>query len=165
VSSERDFDFLEGEWDASCRVPSKDGWAEGRGSLTASWTLDGRVLVEHFEGIYHGGALRGLGLRAFNPKTRLWEHVWTDDLEPGRFYVWRGAFRDGKIDLLAEFEDAGGTHVRSRLTWSEITAHAAHWESARSTDGGKTWQPHWVIDFRRRAGRASASASDRLRSS
>lgn len=151
MSSERDFDFLEGEWDAVCRVPAGDGWVEGRGSLTASRTLDGLVLVEHFEGIYHGGALKGLGLRAFNPATKVWEHVWTDSLEPGRFYFWKGAFGDGKIDLLGEWVDGSGRRVRSRLTWSRITADGAHWESARSSDGGKTWEPHWVIDFRRRS--------------
>jgi hypothetical protein len=31
-----------------------------------------------------------------------------------------------------------------------IRDHSAHWESARSPDGGKTWQLHWVIDIRRR---------------
>jgi len=150
VDPERDFDFLEGEWDAFCRVPSKDGWVEGRGSLSAARTLDGLVFVEHFEGIYHGGALKGLGLRAFNRETREWEHTWTDTLEPGHFHVWKGAFRDGKIDLLGRWNDADGGSVQSRLTWSNITAHGAHWESARSSDGGKTWEPHWVIDFRRR---------------
>jgi hypothetical protein len=65
--------------------------------------------------------------------------------------VWRGTFQDGKIDLFAEW-DEGGWRVQSRLGWSEITADSAHWESARSSDGGKTWQMHWIIDFRRRPG-------------
>jgi uncharacterized protein DUF1579 len=150
MDPEREFDFLEGEWDAFCRVPTEKGWVEGRGSLTASRTLDRQVFIETFEGIYHGGALKGLGLRAFNRETREWEHTWTDNLEPGHFHVWKGVFRDGRIDLFGEWNDAGGHPVRSRLTWSEITDAAAHWESARSSDGGKTWQPHWEIDFRRR---------------
>jgi len=150
MDPERDFDFLEGEWDALCRVPSEDGWAEGRGSLSASRTLDGLVFVERFEGIYHGGALKGLGLRAFNRETREWEHTWTDNLEPGHFHVWKGVFRDGKIDSFAEWGEASGERIRSRLTWSNITTDSVHWESARSSDGGKTWELHWVIDFRRR---------------
>jgi hypothetical protein len=150
MDEERAFDFIEGQWDLVCRVPGKDGWAEAPGSLTAARTLDGLVSIEHFEGIYHGGRLKGLGLRAFNRDTREWEHTWTDTLSPAHFHVWKGSFADGKIDFFADWEDDSGTPVRSRLTWSRITADSAHWESARSADGGKTWQIHWVIDLRRR---------------
>jgi hypothetical protein len=149
MDAEREFDFLEGRWDAVCRVPSRDGWQEGPGTLTASRTLDGLVSLELFEGTYQGGSLKGIGLRAFNRETREWEHTWTDTLLPGHFHVWKGVFRDGKIDLFAEWNDEGKA-VRSRLTWSEIKAHSAHWESSRSYDGGKTWELHWVIEFRRR---------------
>jgi hypothetical protein len=150
MEAERGFDFLEGRWDAVCRVPSEAGWVEAPGSLSVSRTLDGLVFVEHFEGIYHGGPLKGLGLRVFNPETSEWEHTWTDTLEPGNFHVWKGVFQDGKIASFAEWTDEGGSPVRSRLTWSEITQDSAHWESARSTDGGTSWQLHWVIDWRRR---------------
>jgi hypothetical protein len=146
---ERRFDFLEGQWDAVCRVPAGDGWVEAPGTLTASRTLDGLVSLEHFEGSYHGGPIKGLGLRAFNRETREWEHTWTDTLTPGHFHVWKGAFRGGTIDLHAEWEE-DGVPIRSRLTWSGITPDSAHWESARSSDGGQTWRVHWVVDFRRR---------------
>jgi hypothetical protein len=150
MDQERGFDFLEGQWDCVCRVPSKDGWEKAPGTLTATRVLDGLVSLEFFEGIYHGGALKGLGLRAYNRETREWEHTWTDNLQAGHFHVWKGRFRDGKIDLVAEWMDENGHEVRSRLTWSDITADSAHWESARSHDGGKTWQLHWVIDSQRR---------------
>ena len=150
MDEEREFDFLEGQWDAVCRVPSEDGWQEAPGSLTATRILDGRIFLEFFEGIYHGGALKGIGLRAYDRQTRRWEHTWTDTLEPGHFHVWTGVFRDGKIDLCAAWTEPGGRPVHSRLTWSAITTDSAHWESARSSDGGKSWQLHWVIDFRRR---------------
>ena len=146
-----DFDFLEGEWEARCRFPRADGtWGEGPGTLKVTRTLDGLVFLEQFEGPYLGEHIKGLGLRAFNPKTRCWEHCWTDSASPGGFPVWRGRFENGHIDLLGEWDDEGGQHVRSRLTWSKITETSAHWESHRSTDGGQTWSPHWVIDFRRR---------------
>jgi len=150
MDPERQFDFLEGEWDALCRVPSENGWTEASGTLSASRPLDGLVSLEFFEGIYHGGAVKGLGLRAFNRETGEWQHTWTDNLEPGNFHVWKGVFVDGKIDLFGEFADSSGRPVRSRLTWSKITADSAHWESSRSYDHGKTWQLHWVIDIQRR---------------
>jgi len=150
MDPERQFDFLEGQWDATCRVPHDRGWDEAPGTLTATRILDGLLSFEVFEGIYHGGPIRGVGLRAFNRESGEWEHTWTDNLEPGHFHVWRGRFADGKIDLFAEWIDEGGVSVRSRLTWSAITADSAHWESARSIDGGKAWEVHWVIDLRRR---------------
>ena len=149
MNPEKQFDFLEGEWDALCRVPSKNGWEEAPGRLTASRTLDGLVSIEHFEGIYHGGALKGLGLRAFNRETQEWEHTWTDTLAPGNFHVWKGRFQGGRIDLYGEWTESGRP-VLSRLTWSDIRADGAHWESSRSVDGGRTWALHWVIDIRRR---------------
>lgn len=150
MDAERQFDFLEGRWDAACRVPRADGWDEAPGTLTATRILDGLVFLEMFEGIYHGGEVKGIGLRAFNPDTGEWEHTWTDNLQPAHFHVWKGRFADGRIDLFAEWTDAAGTPVRSRLTWSAIAADSAHWESHRSHDGGRTWHVHWVIDLRRR---------------
>jgi len=151
MDAERQFDFLVGRWDAACRVPSSEGWVEGAGTLDVTRTLDGLVSLERFEGIYHGGALKGLGLRAFNRETREWEHTWTDTLRPADFHVWKGRFQNGRIDFFGEWTDEAGAPVRSRLTWSDITADSAHWESSRSSDGGRTWEIHWVMDLRRRA--------------
>jgi len=150
LSPERQFDFLEGEWDAVCRVPRDGGWDEAPGTMRATRMLDRLVSLEVFEGIYHGGRLQGLGLRAFNRETGEWEHTWTDTLQPAHFHVWKGRFAEGRIDLYAEWADDDGSPVHSRLTWSDITPDSAHWESARSKDGGRTWQTHWVIDIRRR---------------
>ena len=146
-----EFDFLEGEWDAVCRYPCPDGsWGEGPGSLKATKILDGTASMELFEGLYQGVPIKGLGLRAFNPKSRCWEHTWTDTSEPGGFQVWRGRFQDGKIDLFGEWNGDTGQRVLSRLTWSDIRGSSAHWESHRSVDGGITWTKHWVVDFTRR---------------
>lgn len=148
------FDFLEGEWNALCRFPLPDGsWGEGPGSLTASKVLDGCVSLEFFEGPYLGTVIKGLGLRAFNPRTAQWVHTWTDTSAPGSLLVWRGRFEGGAIDLYGQWEDENGHHVLSWLTWSRITERSAHWESHRSMDGGKSWSKHWEIDFTRKATR------------
>jgi hypothetical protein len=147
----KQFDFLEGEWNAICRFLRPNGsWGEGPGTLKATKVLDGCVSMEFFEGPYHGTIIKGLGLRAFNPKTSEWEHTWTDTSAPGSFLVWRGRFEGGAIDLYGQWKDETGRQIRSRLTWSRITAGTAHWESHRSRDGGKTWTKHWVIDFTRK---------------
>ena len=150
----REFDFLEGEWDLVCRFPRTDGsWGEGPGTLRVSRVCGGSVFLELFQGPYVGGEIiQGVGLRAFNPASGLWEHTWTDSGAPGGYPVWRGRFEDGRIQLFGEWDD-GGRRVRSRLTWSRITGDSAHWESHRSTDDGKTWERHWEIDLTRRGRR------------
>jgi hypothetical protein len=69
---------------------------------------------------------------------------------PGGFLVWRGQFEGDAIDLYGQWEDETGRTISARLTCSGITERTAHWESHRSTDGGKTWIKHWVIDFTRK---------------
>ena len=145
------FDFLEGEWSAVCCYLCGDGtWGEGPGALKATKLLDGLVSMELFEGPYQGDMIKGLGLRAFNPQNRMWEHTWTDTSSPGGFNVWRGRFEGDHIDLLGQWKDADGQEIVSRLTWSQFTQRTAHWESHRSKDAGKTWEKHWVIDFTRK---------------
>ena len=107
------FDFLEGEWNAICRFPLPDeAWGEGTGSLVARKVLDGCVSLEFFEGPYQGTIIKGLSLRAFNPRTSQWEHTWTDTSAPGGFLVWRGRFEGDAIDLTA------GGRMRPGTTFS-----------------------------------------------
>jgi len=42
-----------------------------------------------------------------------------------------------------------GRPIRTRYTWSRITAESARWEQAYSADGGRTWETNWVMDYRR----------------
>ena len=111
MNGERQFDFLQADWDALCRVPSKDGWEEAAGRLTASRTLDGLVSIEHFEGIYHGGALKGLGLRAFNREPQERNTRGRTPSRPETSTCGRAQFRDGKIDLIGEWIEAPGRPV------------------------------------------------------
>ena len=143
------FDFLEGRWRARCRSPRPDGtWDEAEGTLTASKVLDGTASLELFEGPYCGTPIKAIGLRAFDPRTQEWSHTWTDTTTPGEFHVWRGRLAEGQVALHSSWLENGHT-VLSRLTWSRIEGRSAHWESHRSTDGGRTWEPHWLIDFER----------------
>ncbi len=147
----RQFDFLEGEWEATCQFPNADGtWGQGPGVLRVSKILDGRVFLEFFEGLYLGQVIKGLSLRAYSPERRQWEHTWTDNVSPGNPHIWYGRFEGGAISLLGEWKDERGQTVLSRLTWSEITHDSAHWESHRSHDGGRVWEKRWVIDFKKK---------------
>jgi hypothetical protein len=142
----RQFDFLVGEWRATCRSADADGcWTEGVGSLTATKILDGCVSLELFEGPYLGRVIKGIGLRAYNRTTSEWEHTWTDSSAPGGFLVWRGRFKGESINLYGRWEQFDGQHVMSRLTWFDIKEQSARWVSHRSFDNGETWVKHWEI--------------------
>src|SRR5947199_10572726 len=111
-----------------CRLPlpvPRRELGEGPGTLKATKVLDSCVSIEFFEGPYQGERIKGLGLRAFNPKLRCWEHTWTDTSSPAGFQVWRGRFEDGEIDLFGERDDVSGQRVLSRLAGSALTDRPA----------------------------------------
>ena len=61
--------------------------------------------------------------------------------------VW-GEFKDGVGTFMGE-DSHEGTPVTAMFRWSAITATSAHWEQAFSTDGGKSWESNWHMDFTR----------------
>ena len=44
-----------------------------------------------------------------------------------------------------------GKPVRVRFIWSKIDLTHCHWEQAYSSDGGKSWETNWLMDFTRTA--------------
>lgn len=59
----------------------------------------------------------------------------------GRFDNGVGTFySDGTLE---------GKAIRTQFVWSHITPTSARWEQAYSSDGGKTWETNWVMEFRR----------------
>ncbi|WP_349877008.1 hypothetical protein ABIH81_23230 [Micromonospora sp. HUAS YX12] len=57
-------------------------------------------------------------------------------------------FTDGVGEFYADDTDEGRP-VRCRFLWSGITADSCRWEQAFSTDGERTWETNWVMEFRR----------------
>jgi hypothetical protein len=94
------------------------------------------------------GAYRAMGVRAFNPETRLWSIWWFDE----RSHVIEPPVRGGFADGVGRFEGDdtfNGQPIRVYFQWSDITANSARWEQAFSTDGGESWEVNWVMEFRR----------------
>ncbi|APV52470.1 hypothetical protein BWI17_15100 [Betaproteobacteria bacterium GR16-43] len=52
-----------------------------------------------------------------------------------------------------------GLPVRVRFYWTVLSDKRAHWEQAFSTDGEKTWETNWTMDFRRAEPEAPGLAS------
>lgn len=149
-----DWDWLVGKWKVRHRklrdrlVGSKD-WFEFDGTCV-NWPLLGNA-ANVDDNIFYTPeeTYRGVGLRALDPETGLWAIWWLDSRAPGRIDVpVRGGFRDGVGEFLAD-DEWKGTPVTVRFRWSEITANTARWDQAYSTDGGKTWEFNWLMQFTR----------------
>jgi hypothetical protein len=148
-----DFDFEVGEWRVHHRVrrpTDSQQWLEFDGTCSTRSLMDGRANVEDHLFNKPTGVTRGVGLRAYDPKTAQWAIWWIDGRDPfgaldppviGRFDNGVGTFySDGKLD---------GKPTRTRFIWSHITPTSAHWEQAYSSDAGKTWETNWIMEFRR----------------
>lgn len=147
-----DFDFEFGEWRVHHRVKrAADGqWSEFDGTCSDRGLMDGWANVEDHMFNKPTGVTRGVGLRAYDPKTGQWAIWWIDGRDPfgaldppvkGRFDNGVGTFySDSMID---------GKLIRARFIWSHITPTTAHWEQAFSSDAGKTWETNWIMEFQR----------------
>jgi hypothetical protein len=147
-----DFDFEVGEWRVHHRVkrPTDSHWLEFDGTCTTRSLMDGRANVEDHLFNKPTGVTRGVGLRAYDPKTAQWAIWWIDGRDPvgaldppviGSFDNGVGTFySDGTVD---------GKPTRTRFIWSQITPTSARWEQAYSSDAGKTWERNWIMEFKR----------------
>ncbi|WP_242112733.1 DUF1579 domain-containing protein [Luteimonas aquatica] len=150
-----DFDFLVGDWKVRHRklkarlVGSRD-WTEFDGTLSMRKLMDGRANVGDNLFNTPDGPYRGIGFRAYDPKTGQWASWWLDGRNPFGALdpAIKGGFKDG-IGTFEAVDTLQGKPIRMRVTWSRITAETARWEQAFSADGGKTWEVNWVSDFQR----------------
>ncbi|MER6573867.1 hypothetical protein ABT288_49035 [Streptomyces sp. NPDC001093] len=154
-----DFDFLVGTWEVTNRrlvapLTGSAEWDEFPATVVCHGTLFGGA-ANLDEISFPTKGFAGLTLRLYDPGRKEWSLNWVSSrtglLQPpvvGRFDAHgRGEFHG---------DDAHeGTPVRCRFIWSHITPGTAHWEQAFSTDGGRSWETNWTMDFRR-TGAASA---------
>ncbi|HET8840168.1 MAG TPA: DUF1579 domain-containing protein [Ktedonobacteraceae bacterium] len=152
MSEATDFDFLLGSWNIHNAYINREGaWQEFEARHTGEEKhLDGRVLVEHFEGtLSNGDTTKGMTIRAFDPQTHYWSIVWLDNRNRPDFRPMLGKFQDGVGLFYQDTEAPDGRPMRMRYTWDNITEHTARWQQAISFDGGNSWDTNWIMDFTR----------------
>jgi hypothetical protein len=147
------FDFLMGDWRVHHRLKRASGeWWEFDGTASNRGLMAGASNVEEHIFTKPSGTTYGVALRAYDAEKNHWSIWWLDSrymsgpLEAPNV----GRFENGVGTFYADFTDAGKA-IRSRLTWSDITATSARWEQAYSYDGGKTWDTNWIMVFERRS--------------
>jgi hypothetical protein len=154
ASTVDDFDFLIGTWTVHHRrlkerLAGSTQWEEFGGTLVMQKLMAGQVNVDDNVIDLPGGRYRAMTLRSFDPKTKQWAIWWLDGRMPHQLdppVV--GSFSAGVGTFYAD-DEFKGRPIRVRYLWSNITATSCRWQQAFSTDGGKTWETNWVVDFTR----------------
>ena len=153
----RAFDFWIGEWDIRQRILQEDGtYVELPAKTSVSVALDGCALIEHWEGeveffwegMQEPESLKGLSVRAYDPRETKWLIHWMDT-RSRRFDVpYVGEFVDGRGEFYRESETADGTRV-DRITFSDISPDSLSWSLYVSTDGRQSWTTVWMMEMLR----------------
>lgn len=163
VPAPRQFDFWVGQWDVNNRFLQEDGTWQSHGSAVDAVyaVLDGKAILEFWDGTARQGPLRGFSLRYYDPHEERWVLVlnWPQQDRPF-FFELKGAFRHGRGEFFRSRVDTSGTEVLTRYTFSDITPESLRWDGAFSTDGGVTWRTTWIMEFVQTAEEAPWPAPD-----
>lgn len=145
------FDFEFGDWRVHHRIKRPTGeWYEFDGTCSTRALMGGASDVEEHTFSKPTGTTYGVALRTYDAQKKHWSIWWVDSRymslmgEPAV-----GNFENGVGNFYSDYTDPQGKTVRGRLTWAHITPTSAHWEQSSSTDGGKTWEPNWIMTFQR----------------
>jgi hypothetical protein len=146
------FDFEHGDWRVHHRIKRPSGeWYEFDGTCSVRPLMGGASNVEEHVFARPTGTTYGVAVRTYDAEKNHWSIWWLDSRymslmgEPAV-----GRFENGVGNFYSDYKDPQGKTVRGRLTWSQITPTSARWEQAQSSDGGKTWEPNWVMTLQRK---------------
>ena len=148
----RDFDFLVGRWKIHNqrlheRLKGSNDWEEFEGTTVSRSVLGGLGNLDECTMERDAGQLQGMTVRLYDPASQQWSLYWADNVKAGILQTpLIGRFENGRGEFYAQ-EPFEGQHIFCRFIWSEITPSSCHWEQAFSTDGGKTWETNWIMDF------------------
>jgi hypothetical protein len=151
---QHDFDFEFGHWKIHNRrllhpLSASNDWVEFDGTIVAQPIWDGRANMDVFEADSPTGHLEGMTVRTYNTTSHQWNLYWATSrtgvfslpATVGKFEGDRGEFYDQ--------EDYNGRNIFVRFIWEVTAPDAPQWEQAFSSDGGKTWETNWIVNFTR----------------
>lgn len=138
------FDFWKGNWSLTWK--NANGEEEHGVNLIES-TLKDAVIQENFEA--KEGSLKGYVGKSWTvwvPSTKSWKQTWVDN--QGAYLDFDGALVDGNPVFHRSFT-ANGNTILQRMVFLDITEDGFRWDWENSTDGGKTWNLAWQINYKR----------------
>lgn len=144
-----DFDFLAGEWTIAHRRlkdGTRDVWEESQSGATVHRVLDGMGSIEELR--KPDGSFMGMGIRVWLPQEKKWADHWTGTYNGVVNPAQKGEFIDGEGVFISE-EVVDGVPWLYRGIWDRITATSCRWHQSSSSDGGKSWDWNWWMDWTR----------------
>jgi hypothetical protein len=144
-----DFDFLTGEWtikNKRLKDGTKDVWQEFAGAATVHRVMGGMASIEELR--FPASKYAGMGVRVWHSEEMLWADHWTGSYNGVVNAPMMGQFIDGDGIFIAD-DEIDGKPVKSRGVWDRITPRSCRWHQSSSTDGGKTWDYNWYMDWKR----------------
>jgi hypothetical protein len=146
-----DFDFFIGSWNVVNRrlttlFAGSGDWQTFPGTTTCQPIFGGGGNTEEI--IFPTLGTRGFTLRLFDVERGQWSLYWANSRTGVLFPPVVGTFADGHGDFYGD-DTHDGRPIRAHFIWSDITPTSARWEQRFSADGGKTWEPNWVMEFTR----------------
>jgi hypothetical protein len=147
---QQDFDFVFGTWTYHLKrllhpLSGSTTWVELSGTLIGHRIWDGRANLAETHADGPSGQLRGLTLRTYNPQTHQWYLYWANSRDGIIAVPQIGQFKDGTGEFLAQ-DTFNGKAILVRYLWTATHSPSPHFEQSYSDDGGKTWEPNWIVD-------------------
>jgi len=92
----------------------------------------------------------GMGLRLLDMQRHVWSDFWVNAKSgalttPGQ----EGGFVNGTGLFWSDDVDDGNRTVRYLCIWDRITPRSCRWRQVSSSDDGRTWLHHWIMDWQR----------------
>lgn len=152
---QQDFDWEIGKWTTNVRVlrnpltGAAPDWVEFRGISDVKRILGGRANSVELSVKNEKGAIEGVALRLYNPKTRQWSLNYATVSGGSMTAPVFGRF-DGKGRGEFYGQDMlDGRAIMVKFVIAQITPKEAKFEQYYSADGGKSWELNWLaVDTR-----------------
>lgn len=149
-----DFDFEFGSWTAhltrmTAPLSGSNTWATYDGTSVVHSLLAGRENVGELQVRGGAGAINGLTIRLYDPKTHQWNIYWANSRSPLLDVPMVGGFSDGRGVFFAR-DTLNGRPIEVRFVFSDIGRTFFRFDQAFSADGGKTWEVNWIATFHRK---------------
>jgi hypothetical protein len=134
----RQFDFWLGDWDV---IDTETHTQVARARVRS--ILGGCVVLEEYRG---NTGTEGRSFSLYDVTRDVWHQTWVTDR--GRLLVIEGHSRNGIMEMSGSDRAAAGAPERLvRGRW-QATRGGIRESAARSTDGGRSWQPWFDLIFR-----------------
>jgi hypothetical protein len=145
------FAFYAGTWQVTldARLSKEGPWEQTPAASAIRPEMMGCAFIERLDTTRRGKPLQLLSILTYDQNGSKWQLTVTDS-EHGRMQTYEGRDDGTAVVLLVNLEIPGGK-VLLRRTLIRDGADAFRWESARSTDEGKTWDVTGRMNYRRAA--------------